>query len=81
MEAPKNVLARIRTVMANERTLMSYYRSSIASVGLAAIIFKFYPSTITAIYSVFSVIIAVMIAIFGTLRYLRVRERLERIKK
>ena len=55
--------------MANERTLMSYYRSGLACLGIGAFIFKFYQTTTFVILSVLMVVIGIAIAIYGTFRY------------
>lgn len=80
MEPPRNVLARIRTIMANERTLLSYYRSALASIGLAAFIYKFFPSVTAAIFAILAVVFGIGIAVYGTLRFITVRDRLDRLK-
>lgn len=65
----RNYLAQLRTQMANERTLMSYYRSTLALIGLGAFIFKFYDAPVFRIVSGISVATGIILAIYGTLRY------------
>lgn len=69
MPNSQHFLAQVRTLMANERTLLSYYRSALAMVGLAAFVFKFYVSDITTILSGAILVLAVVVAIYGTARY------------
>ncbi len=72
----RNYLARLRTQMANERTLMSYYRGALALVGLGAFIFKFYDSLFFIILSAVSVFAGVVISVYGTVRYRKYKQKL-----
>ena len=38
----RNIFAKMRTLLANERTLMAYVRGSLAMLGLSAFLFKFF---------------------------------------
>lgn len=72
----RNIFAKIRTLMANERTLMSYYRSALALVGLSAFIFKFYSSIPFVVLSVLFAALAVAIVVYGTIKYLRFKKKI-----
>ncbi|MCA6073455.1 DUF202 domain-containing protein [Fulvivirga sedimenti] len=72
----RNYLARLRTQMANERTLMSYYRGALALVGLGAFIFKFYDSIFFIVLSGISVLTGVILSIYGTVRYRKYKQKL-----
>ena len=74
----RNYLARLRTQMANERTLMAYYRGALALIGLAAFIFKFYNSWVFELLSALCVIAGVTIAIYGSVRYRNYKAKLLR---
>ena len=72
----RNYLARLRTQMANERTLMSYYRGALALIGLGAFIFKFYDAVAFQVLSVVSAVTGVILAIYGIARYRNYKAKL-----
>lgn len=74
----RNLFARVRTIMANERTLMSYYRTSFAIIGVAAFIFEFYTSILSLILASVFIILGIAVAVYGTLRYRRFHRRIMR---
>lgn len=74
----RHYFARIRTQLANERTLMSYYRSSLALVGLSAFIFKFYEEKVFYVVSAIFLVLGITLAIYGILRYYRFKDKLLR---
>ena len=74
----RNYLARLRTQMANERTLMAYYRGALALVGLAAFIFKFYDSLVFEVLSALCLIAGISVGIYGSLRYRNYKSKLLR---
>lgn len=74
----RHYFARIRTQLANERTLMSYYRSGFALIGLGAFVFKFYQHMVFYILSGVFVIAGLSLGIYGYLRYNRFKEKLLR---
>lgn len=65
----RNYHARLRTQMANERTLLSYYRSGLACIGLGAFIFKFYDSPLFVGISILAVVAGAVIVVYGSIRY------------
>jgi uncharacterized membrane protein YidH (DUF202 family) len=67
--------------MANERTLMSYFRSAMAVIGLAAFVFKFYPHWGYKAFAVFCLALGLVIAYFGIRRFIRQRKKIERLQK
>jgi putative membrane protein len=72
----RNYHARLRTQMANERTLLSYYRSGLACIGLGAFIFKFYESTFFVVLSALAVVIGIIIVIYGSIRYRKFKQKI-----
>lgn len=74
----RHYFARIRTQLANERTLMSYYRSALALMGLGAFVFKFYAHMVFYIVAGIFVILGITLAIYGITRYYRFKEKLLR---
>ncbi|WP_370687425.1 DUF202 domain-containing protein [Fulvivirga maritima] len=64
--------------MANERTLMSYYRAALALLGISAFIFKFYVSVLFTVLSLLFLLAGVGLAIYGTLRYFKFQKKLLR---
>ena len=81
LEEERNILARIRTSMSNERTLMSYYRTAFAIVGLSVFIMKFYESEISKVLSVIFLCIGIGLAIYGYSRYRKYHRRIIGKKK
>ena len=75
-EDERTSLARIRTKMANERTLMSFYRTSFALIGVGAFIYKFYLSLFSSIIAGVMVLIGIIVAIYGYYRYKRYHKRI-----
>ena len=74
----RNYLARLRTQMANERTLMSYLRGALALVGLAAFIFKFYDAPVFWVLSGISLVTGLSLGIYGMIRYRKYKQKLLR---
>lgn len=72
----RNIFAKIRTLMANERTLMSYYRSALALAGLGAFVFKFYTSILFVALSVTFAVAAVALVVYGTIKYIRFKKKI-----
>lgn len=64
--------------MANERTLMAYYRGAIAMLGVSAFVFKFYSSWLFAALAIVFLVIGVGMAVYGTLRYYRFKKKILR---
>ena len=74
----RNYLARLRTQMANERTLMSYYRSALALIGLGAFVFKFYENMVFYVVAGLFVLLGIILGIYGMTRYYRFKSKLLR---
>jgi uncharacterized membrane protein YidH (DUF202 family) len=74
----RHYFARIRTQLANERTLMSYYRASLAMVGLSAFIFKFYEQKVFYVVSGIFLVMGISLAVYGVMRYYRFKDKLLR---
>lgn len=65
----RNYLAKHRTHQANERTLLAYWRTALAFLGLGAFLIKFFPSMPLFIVAVISIIFAVIMLAYSMLRY------------
>lgn len=74
----RHYFARIRTQLANERTLMSYYRSAMALLGLSAFVFKFYDHPVIYAVAGIFVLLAVILAVYGITRYYKFKSKLLR---
>ena len=62
-------LAIDRTVLANERTFLSYSRTALALVGAAAVIFKFSDPVIGMIFGSLAATLAVFVFFWGLRNY------------
>jgi len=76
MRDRRHYFARIRTLMANERTLMAYYRAGFGMLGISAFVFKFFPSLVFVILSVIFLIASIILIVYGTLRYLAFKRKI-----
>lgn len=81
MEPARQYLARVRTTMANERTLMSYFRSAMASIGLAAFVIKFFPHWGYQVFAGICVILGLILVYFGVRRFVKQRRKIERLQR
>lgn len=77
MEKKRNDLAKIRTNLANSRTLLSYVRTGLAMFGVAAFLFKFYVNDIVQILSGVVAIVAVAIFILGWMQYKKAQKKID----
>lgn len=78
MRDRRHYFARIRTQLANERTLMSYFRAGLALIGISAFVFKFFTSLAFLILSALFLIFGVGIVTYGILRYFRFKKKILR---
>lgn len=78
MRDRRHYFARIRTQMANERTLMSYYRGGLALLGISAFTFKFFTSLLFTLLSLVFLLLAISMAVYGTVRYFRFKKKILR---
>ncbi|MDX1627111.1 MAG: DUF202 domain-containing protein [Fulvivirga sp.] len=78
MRDRRHYFARIRTLMANERTLMSYYRAALAMLGISAFVFKFFGSLFFMILSGVFLALSITVIIYGTSRYLVFKRKILR---
>ncbi|MTI21192.1 DUF202 domain-containing protein, partial [Fulvivirga sp. RKSG066] len=74
----RHYFARIRTLMANERTLMAYYRAALAMLGISAFVFKFFESLLFNILSATFLLASISLMIYGTSRYLVFKKKILR---
>lgn len=78
MRDRRHYFARIRTQMANERTLMSYYRAGLALIGISAFLFKFFASLVVIVLSGLFLTLGVGMSVYGTFRYFRFKKKILR---
>lgn len=62
--------------MANERTLMSYYRAALALLGISAFIFKFYVSILFSVLAASFLLAGIGLAAYGTMRYFKFQKKI-----
>ncbi len=69
-------LARLRTQMANERTLMSYFRAALALMGISLFSLRFFDDVVFIIVSIVFGALSIFLAIYGIIRYRKFKEKL-----
>lgn len=69
-------LAVERTAMANERTLLSYIRTSLALIVVGVTILKFFHSSSMHTLAYFIIPVGAVAGVVGLMKYLEVRARL-----
>lgn len=74
----RHYFARIRTQLANERTLIAYYRGSLALLGISAFTFKFYVSVLFTVLALIFLLLSLGMAAYGTRRYFRFKKKILR---
>ncbi len=74
----ENVLDKDRTHLANERTLLAYWRTSLALFILGAFMMKFLEE-IYFVASLIAMILGFILFIFGTKRFLAEKRKIEKM--
>jgi putative membrane protein len=74
----RDKLALDRTHLANERTLLSYLRTGLYLIVFATAVFKLEILREMLWLGAICVILGVIVAIYGAIRYYRVSKRIER---
>lgn len=69
-------LASARTRLANERTLLSYYRTAFALWGLSMLVYKLFQPKFFTVISIIFGIAGCVVAIYGTVRFIRLKNRI-----
>lgn len=69
-------LARDRTHLANERTVLAYWRTSFALMVLGACLIKFFPTTESLYAAGASMLAGVALLAYGTQRFLKYKKRI-----
>ncbi len=59
----------MRTVLANDRTLLAYVRTALALAGVGAFVFKFFDAAIAVSISAMLLLCAFSVLVFGFIRY------------
>ena len=75
----RDYLAADRTVLANERTFMSYLRTSVALAAAGGSLIHFFDSLITTVGGVLLLILAAAVFVFGLQRFFHYRRRMKDI--
>ena len=69
-------MARDRTLLANESTLLAYSRTSLGLVGAAIVIFKFATVTEGAIFGSLALATAVFVFLYGLHNYRAMKRKI-----
>lgn len=73
----RDQLALVRTDLANERTLLAYGRTALMVSATGATLLKFFPESLWVTMGSWPLVaLGILIALFGILRFLRLRSRL-----
>lgn len=73
-------LARDRTILANERTYLSYWRTAFGFAAAGGTLIKLFPSEVSSqILGGILLLVGICIALFGTWRFRTVQANLNRI--
>lgn len=75
----RDELGRIRTHLANERTLLAYVRTALAFAAAGAGMIHFFPSLVLHVAGWFLVAAAGVIFVVGVVRFLTVKRRTGRL--
>lgn len=76
----RDFLALDRTIMANERTFLAWFRTAISLIAGGLAIIKFSEDLIFLISGVILIGMGFVIGLIGTIRYIRIHKRLAKIK-
>jgi len=76
----RDFLALDRTVLANERTFLAWFRTAISLIAGGLAVIKFSHEPLFFIGGCFLVVVGGTIGFVGTARYIRIHRRLEKIK-
>ena len=77
----RDYLAIDRTMLANERTLLSYLRTTFGLAAAGVVMIKLFDISTLNIISYIFIIISPFFTIIGILRFIRVRQKLKTISK
>ncbi len=77
----RDELAIDRTILANERTMISYLRGAITLVISGITVLHFVQAGILLYVGILIIPIGVIVGIFGTVRYRKMDQRLRAIRK
>ena len=77
----RDFLALDRTVLANERTLLSYIRSFIGSFSAGIAMIKLFDSLLTNVLGYIFVIVSPFFVIIGVIRYIQISKRIKIINE
>lgn len=74
----RDTLARDRTHFANERTLLAYWRTSLAFIGLGAFTIKFFPSIYFLVMGIISGLFGIGLFIHGTRKFYLIKSQINK---
>ena len=72
----RDFLAKDRTHFANERTLLAYWRTSLAFLGIGVFLLKFFFSAHMIIISGISIISGILLFGYGTVRFFITKKKI-----
>lgn len=72
----RDLLAKDRTHFANERTLLAYWRTSLAFLGLGVFLLKFFSSVHMIIISGISIIFGILLFGYGAIRFFITKKKI-----
>ncbi len=75
----RDILAVERTHLANERTLLSYWRTSFSFIALGAFIIRFVEDSSRTVLSIFSFIVGIAFFIYGIKRFKDYKKKINHI--
>lgn len=73
----RDILARDRTHLANERTLLAYWRTAFALIVLGAFLIKFLDSQFTMTATI-AIVFGVFLFVFGTIRFFHYKNKINK---
>ncbi|NCO97007.1 MAG: DUF202 domain-containing protein [Candidatus Aenigmarchaeota archaeon] len=75
----RDYLAQYRTDLANERTLLAYWRTSFSLFVLGIFLVKFLPSAHFIIFGVIAIALGVLLFFYGIMRFLDYKKKINHI--
>ena len=76
----RDYLALDRTVLANERTLLSYLRTFVGAFSAGVAMVKLFDTLFTTVTGYIFIIVSPVFIIAGTIRYIQIAKKLKSLK-
>lgn len=77
----RDQLAADRTILANERTFLAYVRTSLTALVVGISLFKFFDNIMTDIIGSISIVVGIILAAIGAIRYIEIRGFVRQLKE